>query len=77
MPSVSYTHLDVYKRQDPDYYVTSPEADPTGPATGEEKVVRGGSWYDTAVLTMAAVRFPSAPDNADATLGFRCASDLP
>ena len=62
---------------DPDYYVTSPEADPTGPATGEEKVVRGGSWYDTAVLTMAAVRFSSAPDNADATLGFRCASDLP
>jgi len=62
---------------DPAYYATSPEADPTGPETGEEKVVRGGSWYDTAVLTMSAVRFPSAPGNADATLGFRCAADLP
>ncbi len=62
---------------DPVYYATSPEADPTGPQTGEQKVVRGGSWYDTAVLTMAAVRFPSAPANADATLGFRCATDLP
>lgn len=62
---------------DPGYYATSPEADPTGPAAGEQKVVRGGSWYDTAVLTMSAVRFPSAPANADATLGFRCAANLP
>jgi formylglycine-generating enzyme required for sulfatase activity len=62
---------------DPGYYASSPEADPTGPAAGEQKVVRGGSWYDTAVLTMSAVRFPSAPANADATLGFRCAANLP
>jgi formylglycine-generating enzyme required for sulfatase activity len=62
---------------DSGYYATSPEADPTGPEAGEQKVVRGGSWYDTAVLTMSAVRFPSAPENADATLGFRCAADLP
>ena len=62
---------------DPAYYATSPDADPSGPETGEQKVVRGGSWYDTATLTMSAVRFPSAPDNADATLGFRCAADLP
>ena len=61
----------------PDYYATSPGADPTGPETGEQKVVRGGSWFDTAYFTLAAVRQSSPPDNADATLGFRCAADVP
>ena len=62
---------------DPAYYATSPDADPTGPETGEQKVVRGGSWYDTATFTLSAVRLSSPPTNADATLGFRCAADLP
>ena len=62
---------------DPAYYATSPDADPTGPETGEQKVVRGGSWYDTATFTLSAMRLASPPTNADATLGFRCAADLP
>lgn len=62
---------------DPAYYAVSPGADPTGPETGEEKVVRGASWYDTAYVAAAAVRFPSSPGNADRTLGFRCAADTP
>ncbi len=62
---------------DPAYYATSPDADPTGPETGEQKVVRGGSWYDTATFNLSAVRLSSPPVNADATLGFRCAADLP
>lgn len=61
----------------PDYYGQSPGAAPTGPLEGEEKVVRGGSWFDTAYFTMPAVRFPSAPGNADGTIGFRCAADTP
>lgn len=62
---------------DPTYYVTSPEENPTGPLAGEERVVRGGSWYDTGYFTTVAVRFPSSPGNTDKTLGFRCAADLP
>lgn len=62
---------------DPGYYATSPGADPTGPEAGEQKVVRGGSWNDAAYFTLAAVRLPSPPDNTDATLGFRCAADVP
>ncbi|WP_374688627.1 formylglycine-generating enzyme family protein [Promineifilum sp.] len=62
---------------DPTYYAASPAENPTGPLTGEDRVVRGGSWYDTGYFTTVAVRFPSAPDNADKTLGFRCAADLP
>ena len=41
------------------------------------KQVRGGSWYDTATFNLSAVRLSSPPVNADATLGFRCAADLP
>jgi len=33
---------------DCDYYRHSPNADPEGPAAGEEKVLRGGSWADCA-----------------------------
>ncbi len=59
------------------YYAQSIETNPTGPETGDERVVRGGSWFDTANFMAAAIRFPSAPDNADRTIGFRCAADLP
>jgi formylglycine-generating enzyme required for sulfatase activity len=62
---------------DPAYYAQSSPDNPGGPPEGEEKVVRGGSWYDTGNFTAAAIRFPSSPDNADRTIGFRCASDLP
>lgn len=62
---------------DPAYYAVSPGADPTGPETGEQKVVRGGSWFDTAYFSQTAVRQSSPPDNSDATLGFRCAADTP
>jgi formylglycine-generating enzyme required for sulfatase activity len=33
---------------DRDYYRHSPDVDPEGPAAGEEKVLRGGSWADCA-----------------------------
>lgn len=61
----------------PNYYTESPGVSPKGPETGEERVVRGGSWFDTANFMAAAIRFPSAPTNADGTIGFRCAADLP
>jgi len=60
---------------DADYYTNSPEANPTGPATGDNKVVRGGSWFDTGNFTSTAVRFPAPPDESGDSIGFRCASD--
>lgn len=62
---------------DPLYYAESAASNPTGPGAGEEKVVRGGSWFDTGNFAASAIRFPSSPDNADRTIGFRCATSLP
>lgn len=56
------------------YYASSATTDPQGPAEGDEKVVRGGSYFDTGNFTSGFIRFPSAPDNADRTIGFRCAA---
>jgi formylglycine-generating enzyme required for sulfatase activity len=41
---------------DRDYYRASPERDPTGPAKGQEKVLRGGSWADCADVVTVTFR---------------------
>ncbi len=56
------------------YYADSATANPLGPDEGTERVVRGGSWFDTGNFTSGLIRFPSAPENADKTIGFRCAT---
>lgn len=61
---------------DPNYFAVSVFENPTGPESGDVKVVRGGSWYDTANFTSALIRFPSRPENADKTIGFRCVQDI-
>jgi formylglycine-generating enzyme required for sulfatase activity len=60
-----------------DFYSDAIFTNPVGPDEGEEKVVRGGSWFDTGNFTSTVIRFPSSPTNADKTIGFRCAQDLP
>lgn len=59
---------------DADYY-NAETTTPTGPEEGEDKVVRGGSWFDTGNFTATAIRFPSPPTNTDGSIGFRCAAD--
>jgi formylglycine-generating enzyme required for sulfatase activity len=41
---------------DEDWYAKSPKDDPTGPATGSVRVVRGGSWDDPPAICQSAVR---------------------
>ena len=41
---------------DRDYYRHSPHTDPQGPAEGEEKVLRGGSWTDCAAAVTVTFR---------------------
>lgn len=38
------------------FYATSPAVDPTGPVSGEERVLRGGSWTDCAAAVTASFR---------------------
>jgi len=55
-----------------DYYKTSPERNPTGPADGDYKVVRGGSWLNLALDLRSADRLYSRPDLRYNNIGFRC-----
>jgi formylglycine-generating enzyme required for sulfatase activity len=56
-----------------DYYKNSPEKNPIGPAKGEEKVVRGGSWLYVSDFLRSAHRFNAQPMNRHFGYGFRCA----
>ncbi len=61
-----------------DYYKHSPTQDPQGPATGQMRVARGGSWFCSANYCGAyrvAFRGQSPPDSSFNNVGFRCARD--
>ncbi len=54
-------------------YGAAPASNPTGPAGGDQRVVRGGHWYsgNPAALRSSA-RTPAPPSLRLATVGFRC-----
>lgn len=60
---------------DREYYAKSPDKNPTGPAKGEKKVIRGGSWSDLPVALRSSARVSAEPDFQDRAIGFRCAMD--
>ena len=59
-----------------DYYQRSPAENPSGPAMGEMRVLRGGSFLDLPEFARAAARLKSVPESADSLVGFRCASSI-
>ncbi len=58
---------------DKTYYASSPARNPTGPASGQGHVMRGGSWGVNQVDVRAAHRSGGPPQMAMEILGFRCA----
>jgi formylglycine-generating enzyme required for sulfatase activity len=54
-----------------DYYGQSPLVDPTGPATGTTRVIRGGSFYNLPLYCRSSYRNGFAPETAVPYLGFR------
>jgi len=54
------------------YYQNSPVLNPTGPKTGDERVLRGGTWLDDQWHARCAFRFRSNPDRRSVLMGFRC-----
>jgi len=61
----------------PDAYETANAADPTGPATGEARVIRGGAWRFSCDYCRAAVRHGYDPRIRAYDVGFRVALDVP
>jgi formylglycine-generating enzyme required for sulfatase activity len=56
-------------------------SDPTGPASGSERVLRGGNWSSSAAASHCASRWSYNPDDVDATqnsldISFRCVRGL-
>jgi formylglycine-generating enzyme required for sulfatase activity len=58
------------------YYLMSPKRDPQGPASGQVRVLRGGSWRNQAVTCRAAYRNGLAPTKHDSCTGFRVVAEL-
>ncbi len=68
-----------FDRWEPGYYRVSPPGNPTGPARGDRRVMRGGSYlchesYCNRYRTDA--RSNNTPDSATTNLGFRCVRDV-
>ena len=60
-------------------YSSSSVIDPTGPASGSDRVGRGGSWYGNAAYCRSANRNNYTPTNRNYNLGVRlaCSAVLP
>jgi formylglycine-generating enzyme required for sulfatase activity len=58
------------------YYQKSPSQDPTGPANGQYRIVRGGSWDVIPWLVRVSDRNWNYPASRDSGLGFRCVGEV-
>jgi len=58
---------------DKDYYLKSPKQDPTGPESGNHRVLRGGSWSVLEGNGRSATRFLLSPGETQYYAGFRVA----
>jgi formylglycine-generating enzyme required for sulfatase activity len=56
-----------------DYFKTGPVRNPTGPATGEFRVGRGGAWLDNPAVLGMTFRNRILPLYTSNVMGFRCA----
>ncbi len=61
------------------YYTASVGTDPRGPASGSDRVVRGGSWYGYAIHCRVANRYYNDrwPGTENCHLGFRLVTRAP
>ena len=54
-------------------YTSSAQTNPTGPASGTYRVLRGGAWYDYADFVRSSDRGNGAPGGTGYVIGFRVA----
>ena len=60
---------------DDNYYAASTPRDPQGPALGELRVLRGGSWYYYPGVLRSSYRYWYRPGGRNNVVGFRCARE--
>jgi formylglycine-generating enzyme required for sulfatase activity len=58
-------------------YALGDDTDPTGPKSGEARVVRGGSWVDETSFLRTSRRYFDPPATHKGFIGFRCVLDAP
>ena len=58
---------------DSKYYRISPERNPSGPSTGDARLIRGGSWYTDFNQIRIGPRISEFPEGYEYDRGFRCA----
>jgi uncharacterized protein (TIGR02996 family) len=61
---------------DENYYMISPNRDPTGPVRGRQHVVRGGSWRGGPWFCRSAERRALAPGAREINIGFRIVVEI-
>ena len=52
-------------------YTASSATDPRGPTSGSNRLLRGGSWYNSAITCRAALRGHSRSTGRGSNVGFR------
>ncbi len=57
-------------------YSPEEQVDPSGPATGESRMLRGGSWRRSRHHCRSATRYDSSPENHGKSLGLRVVRTL-
>jgi formylglycine-generating enzyme required for sulfatase activity len=57
------------------FYTSAAQIDPSGPAEGEVRMLRGGSSFNTPRILHSATRYQNKPQNRISLFGFRCARD--
>jgi Tol biopolymer transport system component len=55
-------------------YSAEAQVSPTGPASGSERILRGGSWGYLPAFSRTAYRYPVPPTADYLAVGFRCAA---
>lgn len=67
----------VADRYGADYYEKSPDSNPLGPETGQDRIARGGAWGANVDFVASPRRTAWSPSFAFQSLGFRCAHGIP
>jgi len=61
---------------DSDYYSQSPQKNPVGPASGQYRVLRGGSFFFPGSLSNSTFRLRGDPSESGAVIGFRVVREV-